>query len=167
MERPTGPWLLGKSAFVVVSGGQIGVDRAALDAAMALSIEHGGWCPRGRHAKDGKLPAKYRLTETFSGRHFYRTQFNVEDSDGTLILYRQDPRATPGTKLTCDYARRKAKPLYCVDLTQPADLQGFICWMKAAQIRVLNVAGPGDDAIYQPALDLLTSWFKELTRQAA
>jgi len=70
----------------IISGGQTGVDRAALDAAMNLGIEIGGWCPRGRTALDGVIPAKYPLIETHGKSYQTRTKWNVRDSDGTLIL---------------------------------------------------------------------------------
>lgn len=82
----------------IVSGGQTGVDRAALDVAMQLSIEHGGWCPRGRLAEDGTIPSRYDLRETRSAKYHVRTERNVVDSDATLILYRKS--LTGGTLLT-------------------------------------------------------------------
>jgi hypothetical protein len=70
----------------IVSGGQAGVDRAALDWAIARGIPHGGWCPAGRIAEDGMIPERYQLRETASPGYRERTRRNVEDSDGTLIL---------------------------------------------------------------------------------
>ena len=75
----------------IVSGGQTGVDRAALDSAIALDIPHGGWCPAGRRAEDGTIPGRYRLVEMDSPEYADRTRKNVEDSDGTLILNRKPP----------------------------------------------------------------------------
>src|SRR5688572_12994856 len=82
----------------IVSGGQTGVDRGALDAAIALGIEHGGWCPRGRLAEDGQIPRRYQLTETKTSKYRERTERNVLDSDGTLILFRA--LLSGGTELT-------------------------------------------------------------------
>ena len=72
----------------IVSGGQTGVDRGALDAAIAAGIPHGGWCPRGRLAEDGPIAAQYQLRETRSAKYYIRTRKNVLDSDATLILCR-------------------------------------------------------------------------------
>ena len=72
----------------IVSGGQTGVDRGALDAAIALGVEHGGWCPLGRLAEDGAISAVYRLREADSADYPARTERNVADSDGTPILFR-------------------------------------------------------------------------------
>ena len=71
----------------IISGGQTGVDRAALDAARAAGIACGGWCPKGRLAEDGPLPAHYPLAQTPTHRYGQRTQWNVRDSEGTLVLY--------------------------------------------------------------------------------
>jgi predicted Rossmann-fold nucleotide-binding protein len=71
----------------LVSGGQTGVDRAALDVAIACGIPHGGWCPRGRISEAGPIPAHYQLTETDSFKYWVRTERNVIDSDATLILF--------------------------------------------------------------------------------
>ena len=76
----------------IVSGGQTGVDRAALDVALALGLACGGWCPRGRRAEDGPLPARYPLRETPSASYPERTEWNVRDSDGTLVLHRPPAR---------------------------------------------------------------------------
>lgn len=88
----------------IISGGQTGVDRAALDAALQLGIPCGGWCPKGRKAKDGPIPDRYPLKETESGSYPVRTEMNVRDSDGTLILTWGRP--TGGTALTVRLARR-------------------------------------------------------------
>jgi len=74
----------------VVSGGQTGVDRAALDVASELGLPCGGWCPQGRKAEDGPLVSRYPLKETPSADYFQRTEWNVRDSDGTLVLTRKD-----------------------------------------------------------------------------
>src|SRR5512134_3746342 len=100
----------------VVSGGQTGVDRAALDAALALGLPCGGWCPRGRRAEDGAIPLHYPLRETPTARYPQRTEWNVRDSDGTLILTRGRPRG--GTAYTISVARRLGRPLLVVDLAE-------------------------------------------------
>jgi len=139
-----GPPLIAK----IISGGQTGVDRAALDAAIAAGIHHGGWCPRGRLAEDGKIPRKYQLQETDSRSYWVRTQKNVQESDGTLILYRR--AMTSGTALTKRFACELRKPLFYIDLAMcnqnnsHADLKmrDLLLWLRLRQIQVLNVAGP-------------------------
>lgn len=73
--------------LLIRSGGQTGVDRAALDWAIAHDIAHCGWCPKGRTANDGPLPAHYELQETDSSGYSKRTRLNVRDADATLIIY--------------------------------------------------------------------------------
>jgi hypothetical protein len=128
----------------IVSGGQTGVDRGALDAALALGIEHGGWCPRGRLAEDGPIPGRYQLIETESADYPARTERNVIDSDGTLILYRQ--RLGGGTELTRRMAARHGRPCCLVDLDQSLDLPAVRQWLIDSGICVLNVAGPRESS---------------------
>jgi len=124
----------------IVSGGQTGVDRGALDAAIALGIPHGGWCPLGRLAEDGTIPARYLLTETDSPEYHVRTEKNVLESDATLILYRGELKG--GTKLTRHLAERHAKPCLALDLDHPIDLDEIRRWLLQAEVATLNVAGP-------------------------
>lgn len=98
----------------LVSGGQTGVDRAALDAAIELDIQHGGWCPRGRRAEDGRISDHYQLDETKSANYAERTEQNVIDSDATLILYRKP--LSGGTKLTKRLAEKHLRDVLLVDL---------------------------------------------------
>src|SRR5919108_3104860 len=98
---------------MVVSGGQTGVDRAALDAAAEVGLRTGGWCPRGRRAEDGALAALYTLRETPSRGYAQRTEWNVRDSDATLVLCRGAPRG--GTALTLRVAKRCGRPVLVVD----------------------------------------------------
>ncbi|MCU0960589.1 MAG: putative molybdenum carrier protein [Pirellulaceae bacterium] len=125
----------------IISGGQTGVDRAALDAALASGIEHGGWCPRGRRAEDGPIAPQYRLRETRSSRYHVRTRANVLAADGTLILS-CGPLAG-GTELTRRLALEHAKPCLVLDLAEsqpdPATVRA---WLVEHGIGVLNVAGP-------------------------
>jgi len=123
----------------IVSGGQTGVDRGALDAAMALGIPHGGWCPRGRLAEDGPIPLIYQLAETDSPVYAVRTEKNVLDSDATLILCRGRPSG--GTDLTLRLARRHARPHLLVDLNEPV-LAKVRRWLANIRPATLNVAGP-------------------------
>ena len=124
----------------VVSGGQTGVDRAALDAAAACHLERGGWCPRGRRAEDGPLDHRYPLSETPSADYEERTLWNVRDSDATLVLAFGPPHG--GTALALEVARRLGRRYRLVDLALPADARPVSAWIVAEAIRVLNVAGP-------------------------
>ena len=124
----------------IVSGGQTGVDRAALDVAIARGIPHGGWCPRGRRAEDGLIPDRYALREHDSPDYAARTERNVVDSDGTLVLAIGTPR--DGTALTVRLAERHAKPCLVIDLAVPPAPATVGDWMATHAIRILNVAGP-------------------------
>ena len=124
----------------IVSGGQTGVDRAALDAALDFAWDCGGWCPRGRAAEDGRIPEEYPLEETPSRRYAQRTEWNVRDSDGTLIL--TTGRLRGGTALTRGLAARYAKPCLVIDLAHDPDVARVADWLAVSHIRVLNVAGP-------------------------
>jgi len=140
----------------IVSGGQTGVDRAALDAAIELGIEHGGWCPQGRIAEDGVISADYRLWEADSPEYPVRTERNIVDSDGTLILFRE--RLFGGTELTRRLAVKCEKPHFLVDLAGDIDLAAVRQWLAMNKIHVLNVAGPRESnypGIGQAARDVI------------
>ena len=124
----------------MVSGGQTGVDRAALDAARALGLATGGWCPRGRKAEDGPIDPAYPLNETPSDDYAQRTEWNVRDSDGTLVLSRGRPSG--GTAFTIRVARTLGRPLLVLDLREDPDPGAVRRWARSASIAVLNVAGP-------------------------
>src|SRR5262245_49786666 len=104
----------------IVSGGQTGVDRAALDVADELHLERGGWCPKGHLAEDGRVPDKYPLQETTTAQYTERTALNVRDSDGTLVLTVGTPSG--GTAYTIECARRFGKPHLVCDLTEHPDI---------------------------------------------
>ncbi len=129
-----------KIFFRIISGGQTGVDRAALDAATELGLETGGWCPKGRRAEDGPIDKRYPLKETDSRNYAFRTEKNVLDSDGTLILTSGSPKG--GTALTIKLARVHQKPLLIIDLSALKDFRSVRDWGKTHQIKILNVAGP-------------------------
>lgn len=125
----------------VVSGGQTGVDRAALDAAMALGLACGGWCPRGRRAEDGPIPSRYPLRETPGNTYPERTAWNVRDSDATLVLTLGKPRG--GTALTIGLAHKAGRPVMVVDLsTEVPGAAEVRAWLDREGVRTLNVAGP-------------------------
>lgn len=128
----------------LVSGGQTGVDRGALDAAMTSGIDHGGWCPRGRRAEDGCIPSHYNLKETEVTDYSVRTEKNVVDSDGTLIIYRS--RLRGGTELTYRFAVRYARPCLLLDLDAPLNPVAVKQWIADQQVRILNVAGPRESS---------------------
>ena len=127
----------------IVSGGQTGVDRAALDVALELGIDCGGWCPKGRRAVDGVIPKKYPLTETATTAYNERTALNVRDSDGTLIL--NQGLLQGGTAYTVELAERLSSPCLLVDLGDSFDAKAIAYWIERKRIRVLNVAGPREE----------------------
>jgi len=116
------------------------VDRAALDAAIACHVPHGGWCPKDRLAEDGTIADCYQLKELPSRDYAARTERNVVDSDGTLLLYR--PPLTGGTLLTQRLARRWNKPLFRQQLGRSIDYDAMVAWIAEYQLRILNIAGP-------------------------
>ena len=124
----------------IISGGQTGVDRAALDAARALGLSRGGWCPRGRRAEDGAIPPAYPLRETASRGYANRTLRNVREADATLILCRGG--LSGGSGLTAALARKLGKPALVVDLAGQPDAARVLAWARRHQVAVLNVAGP-------------------------
>lgn len=137
------------SIFVdkIVSGGQTGVDRAALDVAIALNIPHGGWCPFGRRSEDGPINERYQLRETDIADYSVRTWKNVIDSDGTLLLHFGS--LSGGTQLTWKLTRKHRKPALKIDLqTSQPDLvvSALQDWIEQQNIRILNVAGPRESS---------------------
>lgn len=140
----------------IVSGGQTGVDRAALDFALANGIEHGGWCPKGRRAEDGTLGEVYNLAETPRKDYRQRTEWNVRDSDGTLIIY--DRELSGGTQYTLEVTRKLNKPVMVVERGGHGKAKEVLDWLEKNDVQVLNVAGPRSSTepeIYAMALDFL------------
>lgn len=126
-----------------MSGGQTGVDRAALDFAIEHGIPHGGWCPAGRRAEDGEIASAYALHETPEVRYPQRTEWNVRDSDGTVILTIAC-ELTGGSALTRELALAHHKP--CLHLAQAREGEAAVGrlaeFIERYRIRTLNVAGP-------------------------
>ncbi len=127
----------------IISGGQTGVDRAALDVALELGIPCGGWCPRGRLAEDGVIDEKYPLKETKERAYEVRTEWNVRDSDATLIITRGKP--TGGTGYTVAMTRKYNKPVLIIDLAKTGIKKASTevrSWIARTGIEILNIAGP-------------------------
>jgi hypothetical protein len=127
----------------IVSGGQTGAPRAALDVAIELGIPHGGWTPKGRKAEDGRLEARYQLQEMATDSNEKRTERNVIDSDGTLII--SHGLLTGGSDYTRKMAEKHGKPWIHVDanwMSVEAATVIIRSWLSGSDIEVLNVAGP-------------------------
>ncbi len=153
-RSPEGAGLINK----IISGGQTGVDRAALDVARALGIAHGGWCPSGRLAEDGIIPPEYHLQETPSTEYAQRTRWNVRDSDGTLVLTIGRPKS--GTAFTIEVVARLNKPYLVLDLADHSGTDVVRRWGQDHHIRILNVAGPRESTcpgIYVRAKQFLST----------
>jgi hypothetical protein len=146
--------------FRVISGGQTGVDRGALDAALDVGVPCGGWCPAGRRAEDGTIPGRYPVTELTDAGYDERTQKNVEDSDGTLVI--SFGRASGGTARTIEFCEKLGRPHLIVDaaIVPLEEAVGqAVRFVMEEGIRQLNVAGPrasGEPRGYGYAYELLS-----------
>ncbi len=147
----------------IISGGQTGADQAALDVALKLGIPHGGWIPKGRLTENGPLEDKYQLQEIDSTNYNKRTEQNVIDSDGTLII--SHGLLTGGSEFTREMAIQHNRPWLHVDLNKSIAFhaaQEIRSWIKEHKIGVLNVAGPRaskNKKIYKAAADALETAF--------
>lgn len=143
----------------IISGGQTGADQAALDAAISLGLQYGGWLPKGRKTEKGPLDVKYRLQELPTGEYRVRTEKNVVSSDATLI-FSHGP-LTGGSALTEALAIRHDRPCLHIDLNLVEPVKAVAAieqWMHNYRIKILNIAGPrasGDPAIYNAVYSLL------------
>jgi hypothetical protein len=147
---------MGKIFIRIISGGQTGVDRAALDVARELGLPSGGWCPKGRRAEDGPIDPSYPLKETGSSSYPVRTNRNVLDADGTLILTRGELKG--GTALTRKLARAASRPYLIINLYDEENRQIVLEWGRRNKISLLNVAGPRESealGIYDQAARFL------------
>ncbi|CAN5726528.1 putative molybdenum carrier protein [soil metagenome] len=164
VRRAAGQYSAVRGLGRIVSGGQAGVDRAALDAAIEAGVPHGGWCPAGRWAEDGPIPLRYHLRETPSPDARDRTIRNVRDSDATLILLRGAPSG--GTADAIGDAARLGKPVRRVDLRSDPDPQAVREWIESVGASCLNVVGPRESespGIYAAAHSFLRAVFSGVT----
>lgn len=144
----------------IISGGQTGVDRAALDVALSLGLECGGYCPLGRRAEDGIIPEHYPLTELMSPEYPPRTRANVETADATLLLVLGIVGyGSRGSQLTIRLAEMLGKPLLVQDLSRSPSVATVKDWLRVNQVQVLNVAGNRD--AYIPAYNFLMDLFHD------
>ena len=156
-ERPLG------NVAKIISGGQTGADRAALDFAIKRNIPHGGWLPKGRKTEDGKLPETYQLQELPTGAYSKRTKKNIQESEGTLII--SHGFLTGGSALTQFLAEDLEKPYLHIDLNLSSVHESALIinkWIQRHGIRVLNIAGPRsskDPKIYEATMKLLERAF--------
>ena len=154
---PTLPDLQNPPRFCarIISGGQTGADRAALDFAMRLRYPHGGFAPHGRLAEDGRIPEKYQLVELPEGGYRQRTRRNVLESDGTLIV--NIGALDGGTLATQRFTQKLARPCLLAQLDQesvPDAAARLLAWLDEHAIRTLNVAGPRESK--RPGIHRLT-----------
>jgi len=154
----------------LISGAQTGADRAALDVALELGIPCGGWVPKGRLAENGIIPDHYpNLTETPSAAVEVRTEWNIRDSDATLIL--SHGPLDGGSLYTQIKAEELGKPWLHIDLSETGIEQasGSVnCWISEVRPRTLNVAGPRaskDPVIYEKTCELLRQLFRQLNKR--
>ena len=147
----------------IISGGQTGVDRAALDAAIELDIEHGGFVPKGRLSEDGSIPLKYNIIELENEDYSARTLKNVQYSDGTLILHKGE--ITSGTAFTEEFCYLKKKAVLTINILDEFTVirVNLDTWLETNTISILNIAGPRESKvhIYKKAKDLLIRLLKD------
>ncbi len=158
---------MGKTPSIkIVSGGQTGVDRAALDFALVNDIPCGGWCPRGRKAEDGPIHTLYPLKEMPTEAYSQRTEQNILDSDATLVLY--DRKLDSGTRMTIGLCLRLKKPVLFVSLDSEDKFDEIRDWIKHYRVKVLNIAGPReskDPGIYRKSFSFLEELFEDKTNR--
>lgn len=141
--------------LTIVSGGQTGADRAALDWAIARVVPHGGWCPRDRKAEDGELAGIYQLQETESTNYRSRTARNVRESDATLIVNLGELEG--GSLETLRIAERSRKPVRVIQMDAAPDqevIEDLRAWLSVLRVQKLNIAGPRESK--RPGIYLVT-----------
>ncbi|HDO06813.1 MAG TPA: molybdenum cofactor carrier [Bacteroidetes bacterium] len=149
----------------IISGGQTGVDRAAMDFALENNIPCSGWCPKGRRAEDGIIPLSYPLRETKESRYRERTIKNVEESQGLLVFV--DGKPDKGTVLAIDQAEKRNIPTYIIYLTMNVEDQetGILSLLENSDISVINIVGPRESnnpGIYNKTKAFLEELFPRL-----
>ncbi|MBN2615162.1 MAG: putative molybdenum carrier protein [Bacteroidales bacterium] len=148
------------------SGGQTGVDRAALDFALEYKIPCGGWCPKGRIAEDGIIDPKYPLQEAGSSDPVVRTRLNVDDSDAVLVFV--DEKMDEGTIAAVDYAQEKEKPLFVVYLQmnladQEEGLDQFVDEYRVHRVNIVGSRESNSPGIYHKTRYFLDELFWKYT----
>lgn len=154
----------------IVSGGQTGADRGALDAALARGFPCGGYCPAGRRAEDGSIPDRYPLEEMAVRNYQARTRRNVEISDATLIVSTEP--LSGGTRLTADHAAKTGRPWIVVDPETSATVptrDRLHEWIEDHGVEVLNVAGPraSSEPDTQAASERIVGWLIDTLTSAS
>ncbi len=147
----------------VITGGQTGVDRAALDAAMRLNIVCGGWCPAGRWAEDGEISDHYPLAETESPDPSERTALNLGKADGVLIL--TDGPLDSGTEFCCELTEKLEMPCLVFDFAGHGHVADVRDWVQGSNVAKINIAGPRESnnpGIYELSIGFLTELFGSL-----
>jgi hypothetical protein len=146
------------AGFKVISGGQSGADQAGLDWAIAHNLPHGGWCPKGRRSEDGPIDARYQLIETPSANYLERTEWNVRDSDATLIFTLTE-KLDGGSKHTKEFAEKLGKPWRHI---HPRVHPKFIAsFLAKHEVKFLNIAGKRESSA--PGI---SKWVQEMLQQA-
>lgn len=144
LQTPQGNSLVkcvdGKRRLTIVTGGQTGVDTAAIVVANELFLPIRGWCPADRRNENGIIPLSIPLQECGSADPAVRTELNAAESDGTLVITRGKP--TDGTPLTVDRAQAHGKPYLVLSLDESPDVEAFWKWIRDNNIRSLNIGGP-------------------------
>jgi len=131
-------------SFKVISGGQSGADRAGLDWAIERNISHGGWCPKGRRSEEGAIDVRYQLIETPASNYLERTEWNVRDSDATLIFTLSE-KLDGGSKKTAEFAEKHGKPWRHI---HPRVHPKFIAsFLLKYQVSILNIAGKRESSV--------------------
>ena len=150
-------------AICIISGGQTGVDRACLAWAIRHGLQQGGWCPKGRLAEDGKIPARYKLQETPSRRSAQRTEWNVRDSDATVI-FSQSAKLSGGSWTTWEACKKFRKPVLHLSATALTITESAVLLQKFLgqhSVRRLNVAGP------RKSQEVRAGWFARAVLEAS
>ena len=142
--------------FKIISGGQTGADRAGLDWAIAHHVTHGGWCPKGRRAEDGTVPTQYELAEMPRPGYLQRTEWNVRDSDATVIFTLAD-QLIGGSLRTAGFATKLRKP--CLHISARVAPKHLVSFLAEHSVRTLNIAGNRESVapgIYDRVLEVLS-----------